>query len=183
MTRRLHRAGWVMVRPGVWIEGGLVEVVDGRVLSGRLHRRLPVAVGAKDLALPVLAIRADAGVGRVAESGGSGVRALDIDERATLTNMCAELGGFTGIVEPDDITVRFLRERRCTRADIASDGRCRFFGRRRANAALMGDCARATRRAARGGYFVQLQLPDRENLDGHPQDHRRSEERRVGKEC
>jgi 3-isopropylmalate/(R)-2-methylmalate dehydratase large subunit len=34
------------------------------------------------------------------------------DERATLTNMTAEMGGFTGIVEPDVETVRFLHERR-----------------------------------------------------------------------
>jgi len=40
------------------------------------------------------------------------VRALDTDERATLTNMTVELGGSTGLVEPDDETVRFLRERR-----------------------------------------------------------------------
>lgn len=45
-------------------------------------------------------------------TGGSAVRALDTDERATLTNMTAELGGLTGIVEPDVETLRFLRERR-----------------------------------------------------------------------
>jgi 3-isopropylmalate/(R)-2-methylmalate dehydratase large subunit len=76
---------------------------------------LPGGVAAKDLALHLLAlpaIRAGAGVGRVFEFGGSGVRALATDERATLTNMTAELGGFTGIVEPDAETVRFLRERR-----------------------------------------------------------------------
>jgi 3-isopropylmalate/(R)-2-methylmalate dehydratase large subunit len=39
-------------------------------------------------------------------------RSLTTDERATLTNMTAELGGFTGIVEPDEETVRFLKERR-----------------------------------------------------------------------
>ena len=38
--------------------------------------------------------------------------ALSTDERATLTNMTAELGGLTGIVAPDEETVRFLRERR-----------------------------------------------------------------------
>jgi 3-isopropylmalate/(R)-2-methylmalate dehydratase large subunit len=48
----------------------------------------------------------------VFEFGGSAVRALSTDERATLTNMTAELGGTTGIVEPDAETVRFLLERR-----------------------------------------------------------------------
>ena len=46
------------------------------------------------LALPEF--RGGAGVGRAFEFTGEGVRALSIDERATLTNMTAELGGFTG---------------------------------------------------------------------------------------
>ena len=46
---------------------------------------------------------------RCSSSAASAVRAMSIDERATLTNMMAELGGFTGIVEPDDETVRFLQ--------------------------------------------------------------------------
>jgi len=76
---------------------------------------LPDGVTAKDLALHLLAqpaIRAGAGVGKVFEFAGPVVRALSIDERATLTNMVAELGGFTGIVEPDSETVRFIKERR-----------------------------------------------------------------------
>ncbi|HVJ60221.1 MAG TPA: aconitase family protein [Burkholderiaceae bacterium] len=76
---------------------------------------LPDGVTAKDLALHLLAqpaIRAGAGVGKVFEFAGPVVRALSIDERATLTNMVAELGGFTGIVEPDGETVRFIKERR-----------------------------------------------------------------------
>ena len=52
------------------------------------------------------------GVGKVFEFGGPGIAQLNTDERATLTNMTAELGGFTGIVEPDAETVRFLKERR-----------------------------------------------------------------------
>jgi 3-isopropylmalate/(R)-2-methylmalate dehydratase large subunit len=58
------------------------------------------------------AIRAGAGVGKVFEFTGPVVSAMSVDERATLTNMCAELGGFTGIVAPDAETVGFLRERR-----------------------------------------------------------------------
>lgn len=77
----------------------------------------PMAPGltAKDLALHLLAdpaIRAGAGVGKVFEFGGAAVRALSTDERATLTNMTAELGGFTGLVEPDEETVRFVKARR-----------------------------------------------------------------------
>ena len=77
----------------------------------------PFDVTSKDLVLHLLAderIRAGAGVGKVFEFGGEVVRKLDTDERATLTNMTAELGGLTGIVEPDQETVRFLKERRRT---------------------------------------------------------------------
>jgi 3-isopropylmalate/(R)-2-methylmalate dehydratase large subunit len=73
-----------------------------------------------------------AGVGKVFEFCGAGVRAMSIDERATLTNMVAELGGFTGIVAPDDETRRFLRERRgvefTIEAWMASDAGARYAG-------------------------------------------------------
>ena len=81
------------------------------VLSGQLPR----GVTAKDLVLHLLAhpfIRAGGGVGKVFEFTGDLIATLSTDERATLTNMTAELGGFTGIVAPDAETVRFLRERR-----------------------------------------------------------------------
>lgn len=76
---------------------------------------LPPGVSAKDVVLHLLAepsIRAGGGVGKVFEFGGEAVTAMSVDERATLTNMTAELGGFTGIVEPDEQTVRFIKERR-----------------------------------------------------------------------
>lgn len=77
----------------------------------------PPAAGltAKDIVLQLLArpdIRAGSGVGKVFEFCGTAVEALSIDERATLTNMTAELGGLTGIVAPDAQTLRFLKERR-----------------------------------------------------------------------
>lgn len=76
---------------------------------------LAVGISAKDVVLHLLAdpkIRAGAGVGKVFEFAGDAVRAMSTDERATLTNMTAELGGFTGLVEPDQETVRFIKERR-----------------------------------------------------------------------
>ena len=80
-----------------------------------LQGPLPAGVTAKDLMLHLLAlpfIREGHGVGKVFEFAGTGIAHLSTDERATLTNMCAELGGLTGIVAPDAETVRFLRERR-----------------------------------------------------------------------
>jgi 3-isopropylmalate/(R)-2-methylmalate dehydratase large subunit len=94
---------------------GAVRLTMPRVLRVELEGALPPGVAAKDLALHLLqlpAIRAGSGVGKVFEFGGPALRALSTDERATLTNMTAELGGLTGIVEPDAETVRFLKERR-----------------------------------------------------------------------
>jgi 3-isopropylmalate/(R)-2-methylmalate dehydratase large subunit len=94
---------------------GAVRFTMPAVLRIEVAGRLRDGVSAKDLALHLLArpdIRAGLGVGKVFEFGGEAVRAMAIDERATLTNMVAELGGFTGIVEPDAETLRFLRERR-----------------------------------------------------------------------
>lgn len=94
---------------------GAVRLASPEVLRIEVDAPLPAGVSAKDLVLHLLAlpaIRGGAGVGRVFEFGGPGVRALTTDERATLTNMTAELGGFTGLVEPDAETVRFVRERR-----------------------------------------------------------------------
>jgi len=82
---------------------------------------LPPGVTAKDVVLHLLALPAlkqGLGVGKVFEFCGAAVCAMSIDERATLTNMVAELGGFTGIVAPDDKTKAFLRERRGIGFDI-----------------------------------------------------------------
>ena len=94
---------------------GAVRITTPEVLRVDLCGALPAGVTAKDVVLHLLAqpgIRAGAGVGRVFEFTGAVVQALSIDERATLTNMTAELGGLTGIVAPDATTLRFLRERR-----------------------------------------------------------------------
>ncbi|QEI06107.1 3-isopropylmalate dehydratase [Pigmentiphaga aceris] len=84
----------------------LLVILDGRIETG---------ITAKDVVLHLLAqpyIRSGGGVGKVFEFAGPAVAHLSTDERATFTNMCAELGGFTGIVAPDAETVRFLKERR-----------------------------------------------------------------------
>jgi 3-isopropylmalate/(R)-2-methylmalate dehydratase large subunit len=94
---------------------GVARLTLPPVLRIELTGALPEGVSAKDLVLHLLAdpaMRAGAGVGRVFEYGGPALAELSTDERATLTNMVAELGGFTGLVEPDAETLRFLRERR-----------------------------------------------------------------------
>ncbi|KAG1263255.1 hypothetical protein G6F65_014555 [Rhizopus arrhizus] len=94
---------------------GAVRLTMPASLRVDLAGALPPGVTAKDIVLHLLAlpeIRSGAGVGKVFEFTGDAIAGLSVDERATLTNMTAELGGLTGIVAPDAETVRFLRERR-----------------------------------------------------------------------
>ncbi len=80
-------------------------------ISGELARQ----VVAKDLILELLRhpiVKSGGAIGRIIEFAGPAVSAMGIDERATLTNMAAEVGGFTGIIAPDGKTVEWLAERR-----------------------------------------------------------------------
>jgi 3-isopropylmalate/(R)-2-methylmalate dehydratase large subunit len=72
-------------------------------------------VTAKDFILNILSldyVRNGKALAKVMEYAGEAVEALSVDERATMTNMAAEIGGFTGIVAPDAKVVDFLIERR-----------------------------------------------------------------------
>lgn len=72
-------------------------------------------VTAKDFILQLLAmdyIRSGKALAKVMEYSGEAIEELSVDERATMTNMAAEIGGFTGIVAPDKKVVEFLVERR-----------------------------------------------------------------------
>jgi 3-benzylmalate isomerase len=72
-------------------------------------------VTAKDFILKLLSldyIRHGKALAKVIEYSGEAIEALGVDERATMTNMAAEIGGFTGIVAPDEKVVDFLVERR-----------------------------------------------------------------------
>jgi 3-isopropylmalate/(R)-2-methylmalate dehydratase large subunit len=72
-------------------------------------------VTAKDFILKILSleyVRSGKALAKVMEYAGEAIEALSVDERATMTNMAAEIGGFTGIVAPDDKVVEFLMERR-----------------------------------------------------------------------
>ena len=81
------------------------------VIRGKRHPN----VTAKDFILKILSldyVRSGKALAKVMEYGGEAVEALSVDERATMTNMAAEIGGFTGIVAPDEKVVEFLIERR-----------------------------------------------------------------------
>ncbi|MBI4575906.1 MAG: 3-isopropylmalate dehydratase, partial [Planctomycetes bacterium] len=76
-----------------------------------LRGRLRAGVTAKDVMLELLRrpyVKEGRAIGAVVEYAGEAVAGLSIDDRATLTNMAAEVGAFTGIVAPDARTVDFL---------------------------------------------------------------------------
>lgn len=80
-----------------------------------VHGRKPANVTAKDFMLEVLRhpyVKSGKAIGKLVEYCGDAVEALSVDERATMTNMTAEVGGFTGYVAPDERTVRYLMEYR-----------------------------------------------------------------------
>ncbi len=81
------------------------------VIRGNKHEN----VTAKDFILKILSldyVRSGKALAKVMEYAGEAIEQLSVDERATMTNMAAEIGGFTGIVAPDKKAVDFLVERR-----------------------------------------------------------------------
>jgi 3-isopropylmalate/(R)-2-methylmalate dehydratase large subunit len=81
------------------------------VIRGKKHAN----VTAKDFILKILSldyVRSGKALAKVMEYAGEAIEELSVDERATMTNMAAEIGGFTGIVAPGQKAVDFLIERR-----------------------------------------------------------------------
>src|SRR5439155_26079473 len=79
-------------------------------------------VTAKDFILKLLSmeyVRSGKALAKVIEYSGQAIEALGVDERATMTNMAAEIGGFTGIVAPDEKVAEFLHDRRGMDCDEA----------------------------------------------------------------
>jgi 3-isopropylmalate/(R)-2-methylmalate dehydratase large subunit len=86
----------------------------------RVNGRKPENVTAKDFMLAILhtdLVRNGDAIGKIVEYTGEAVADLNIDERATMTNMAAEVGAFTGIVAADEKTVEFLVERGLSREE------------------------------------------------------------------
>lgn len=80
-----------------------------KVTLVRLSGRLQPWVSAKDVILEVLRrLTVKGGVGKVMEYGGPGVASLSVPERATITNMGAELGATSSVFPSDEETLRFL---------------------------------------------------------------------------
>ena len=90
--------------------GGAYYITMPRIIKINLIGALSPMVSAKDVILEVLRILGvKGGVGAIIEYSGEGVQSLSVPERATITNMGAELGATTSIFPSDEITRAFLK--------------------------------------------------------------------------
>ncbi len=89
--------------------GGAYYIPYPKMMLVRLSGALRPMVSAKDVILEVLRIMTvKGGVGKIIEYGGEGVKKLSVPQRATITNMGAELGATTSIFPSDEVTRAFL---------------------------------------------------------------------------
>lgn len=90
--------------------GGTYYIPMPRMVKVTLTGRLRPWVSAKDIILEVLRrLTVKGGVGKIIEYGGEGILGLSVPQRATITNMGAELGATTSIFPSDDVTLEFLK--------------------------------------------------------------------------
>lgn len=90
--------------------GGAYYITMPEVVKIELKGKLNDWVSAKDVILKVLQLLSvKGGVGKVMEYAGEGVKTLSVPERATITNMGAELGATTSIFPSDEVTKAFLK--------------------------------------------------------------------------
>lgn len=105
---------------GVVVTGEIWLRVPQTIMM-RWNNRLGAGVTAKDLMLFLCGkFGLDGGGYQVVEFAGEAIRAMDMQERMTLTNMTAELGAQTGLVAPDEITAAYLRQVGVKDFDIAA---------------------------------------------------------------
>ncbi|MFU0825313.1 aconitate hydratase [Clostridium sp.] len=90
--------------------GGEYYIKTPKVVKVELSGKLNPWVSAKDIILELLRrLTVKGGVDKVFEYGGEGVKTLSVPERATITNMGAELGATTSIFPSDEVTLEFLK--------------------------------------------------------------------------
>ena len=90
--------------------GGTYYITMPKMIKINLIGKLSDYVGAKDVILEVLRLLGvKGGVGAIVEYAGEGVKTLSVPQRATITNMGAELGATTSIFPSDEITYAFLK--------------------------------------------------------------------------
>ncbi len=90
--------------------GGTYYITMPKMIKIHLVGKLSDYVGAKDVILEVLRLLGvKGGVGAIIEYGGEGVKTLSVPQRATITNMGAELGATSSIFPSDEVTKAFLK--------------------------------------------------------------------------
>ncbi|MEG2678244.1 MAG: aconitase family protein, partial [Oscillospiraceae bacterium] len=90
--------------------GGTYYISSPKIVGVELTGKLRNGVGAKDVILEILRLLSvKGGVGKIMEYFGSGIKSLSVPERATITNMGAELGATTSIFPSDEVTRDFLK--------------------------------------------------------------------------
>ena len=104
--------------------GGAYYITMPKIIKINLTGKLPAYVGAKDIILQVLRkLGVKGGVGAVIEYSGEGVKTLSVPQRATITNMGAELGATCSLFPSDEVTKAFLaaEEREKDFVELAPD--------------------------------------------------------------
>ena len=114
-----------------------VRVAVPETARFNLHGKLATGVTAKDVMLHLLSppfLKSGEGIGKVLEFAATASRD-GLDERATLTNMAVEAGGFTGIIEADEVIVDYLVKQRgsrpttCARRIVKADPGATYWRR------------------------------------------------------
>ena len=109
--------------------GGTYYITMPRMIKINLTGALRDYVSAKDVILEVLRLLSvKGGVGAIVEYAGEGVKTLSVPERATITNMGAELGATTSIFPSDETTRAFLKAegRECDYVPLSSDADAKY---------------------------------------------------------
>lgn len=109
--------------------GGTYYIPMPKMVKVMLKGRLHPWVSAKDIILEVLRrMSVKGGVGKIVEYGGEGILGLSVPQRATITNMGAELGATTSIFPSDDVTLAFLKAqgRASDWVEILPDGDAKY---------------------------------------------------------
>ena len=112
--------------------GGAYYITMPKVIRVELKGRLSDYVSAKDVILEVLRLLSvKGGVGAVIEYAGEGVKTLSVPQRATITNMGAELGATSSIFPSDEVTLAFLKAqgREADFTPLAPDADAEYFAK------------------------------------------------------
>ncbi|MBN2653264.1 MAG: aconitate hydratase [Spirochaetales bacterium] len=113
----------------VAMAGGPFPLSYPEIIGVKLTGKLQPLCSAKDVILKLLQIETvKGGVGKIYEYFGDGVKSLNVTQRATITNMGAELGATTSVFPSDDITREFLKlqNREADWTEIVADSNAKY---------------------------------------------------------